>query len=169
MAELRVHDMSWTKRGANRMAKVIQLSRKGELGRLCHSRPAHEAATGRGRPRARPVDDHDAIQRLDRSVSSRAGRTPQLTTLGDRAVATYPWRLLTWDRLLLFDSVDTPKGECYYGNPCQCVDMLRILVLLNCLSASCRYKCVPSANLTTTSTESSKHRAPSASYDRTVR
>ena len=35
--------MGWTIRGANRMAKVIQLSRNGELSRFCHRRPAHRA------------------------------------------------------------------------------------------------------------------------------
>ena len=39
--------MSWTIRRAQRMAKVIQLSRNGELSRFCHRRPVHGPVQGR--------------------------------------------------------------------------------------------------------------------------
>ena len=44
---------SWSIRGANRMAKVIQLCRNGELSRLCRRRPVHGPGRGRSRPPAR--------------------------------------------------------------------------------------------------------------------
>ena len=39
--------ISWTIRGANRMAKTIQLSRNGELARFCHRRSVHDPVRGR--------------------------------------------------------------------------------------------------------------------------
>ena len=50
--------MSWTVRGANRMGKVIQLSRNGELGRYCRRRPTYVPVRRERRP-----------QRRDRSAS----------------------------------------------------------------------------------------------------
>ena len=41
--------MSWSIRGAQRMAKVIQLTRNGELSRFCHRRPVHRPPQGRRR------------------------------------------------------------------------------------------------------------------------
>ena len=45
--------MSWTIRGANRMAKTIQLSRNGELAGFCHRRSVHDPVRGRRCPSAR--------------------------------------------------------------------------------------------------------------------
>ena len=42
--------MSWTIRGANRMAKTIQLSRNGELARFCHRQSVHDPVRGRRCP-----------------------------------------------------------------------------------------------------------------------
>ena len=42
--------MSWTIRGANRMAKTVQLSRNGELSRFCHSRSVQQPRLARLRP-----------------------------------------------------------------------------------------------------------------------
>ena len=51
--------MSWTIRGANRMAKAIQLSRNGELAGFCHRQAVHEPIRGR---RCRPSHDQTTIR-----------------------------------------------------------------------------------------------------------
>ena len=63
--------MSWTIRGANRMAKTVQLSRNGELSRFCHSRSVQQPRLARLRPLPR-----------DRSAST--------TQISDWAEASVP-------------------------------------------------------------------------------
>ena len=63
--------MSWTIRGAKRMAKSIQLSRNGELARFCYGRAAHEPIRRR---RCRPSRD----------------RTTSITRSSDWADASVP-------------------------------------------------------------------------------
>ncbi len=67
--------MSWTIRGANRMAKTIQLSRNGELSRFCHRRLAHRPVQARRRPppRDRPMTKTRASDWAEASVPALNG------------------------------------------------------------------------------------------------
>lgn len=71
--------MSWTIRGANRMAKTIQLCRNGELSGFCHRRPVHRAC---------PLLDTEPVQTRRRTPPRDQSMTR--TRVSDWAEASVP-------------------------------------------------------------------------------